>query len=259
ASPVLSQVDFSLMASISIDATEESVVVAVPCAPWYSKEEVDYTLLQNPLHWASRMFTLWRGDIEYRFVVKEEALGDGWQSPISVWHNPNTQLSKCKITKISNKKISKETYHGKKFCLMQLKSIDIVAVDDRRFSWRLCKILDTTKDTAGDSTSPSVTQITYTGHPPMSSQTGVVCIKFPKNSIKGKLKVYSKPGENFEFRHLGGVPSLQVSQMVKYKKPFQNSVPDVFITPSKESSKKELGFKPKVVESAAVPKLAVGQ
>nr|QWT83741.1 polyprotein [Carrot necrotic dieback virus] len=242
-SQVLDKVDFSLMATVSIDATEESVIIAVPCAPWYSKEEVDYTLLQNPLHWASRMFTLWRGDLEFRFVIKEEALGDGWQNPISVWHNPNAELGKCKIATLSNKKISKETFYGKKISLAQLRSVEIEATDDRRFSWRLCKIFDTTKQ---ETNSSATTVVDYTGHPPLSSQTGTICMKFPKNSVKAKVKIYSKPGSNFEFKHIGGVPSLQVSQMVKYKKPFQTStINPVFVSPSDSKALKELGFKPK--------------
>nr|WIW79916.1 polyprotein [Carrot necrotic dieback virus] len=249
-SKILDKVDFSLMASIAIDATEESVIIAVPCAPWYSKDEVNYTLLQNPLHWASRMFTLWRGDLEFRFVIKEEALGEGWQNPISVWHNPNVELDKCKIVKLVNKKISKETFYGKKVSLAQLRSVDIEAVDDRRFAWRLCKIFDTTQQ---ETSSSATTIVDYTGHPPLSSQTGTICIKFPKNSVKAKVKIYSRPGSNFEFKHIGGVPSLQVSQMTKYKKPFQTSTLNpIFVSPSEGKALKELGFKPQQVPKVSL-------
>uniref|UniRef100_A0AAT9J7X2 Genome polyprotein n=1 Tax=Cowslip sequivirus TaxID=3115813 RepID=A0AAT9J7X2_9SECO len=215
---ILANTDFALMSIVDFDALEDAYTLQMPCAPWYSKQTLDYTILQNPLHWASRLYTLWRGDIEYRVVIVKDNMGDQWESPISLWFNPTATMETCQVKGVKSTTLAKETFNCEKISLAQQSSFQIVAEDDRRFRWRLCKLLDTTHERVEGVKS---TTVEYTGHPKLSSHTGVVFLEFPKNSISGRILVYTRPCSNFQFSHIGGVPSLKLDKMEKFRLPFQ--------------------------------------
>ncbi|UTQ50709.1 MAG: polyprotein (domains: capsid, helicase, peptidase, RdRP) [Plant associated sequivirus 2] len=207
---------FTLMGSVDIDSTSESCTLQIPSAPWYAKDEIDYTLLQNPLHWMSRFFTFWKGDISFRIVVKEsDALAENWQAPITMWHNPCATMETCKLVVRKDITLSKEGLPAEKISLKQQNAMEITAHDDERYNWRLCKLHDT-KQITEESSSTSQ----YTGHPPLSSHTGAVFVKFPKGGFKAKVKVYSKPEANFRYHLCGGVPSLKLDNLRPFIHPF---------------------------------------
>ncbi|QSM07373.1 polyprotein [Lettuce mottle virus] len=214
---------FTLMGAMDVNSIESSCIIQIPCAPWYSKDSIDYALLQNPLHWASRFFTFWKGDLSFRIVIKEgDELGPNWQAPITMWHNSQATFDKCKITKVEGKTLSKEGYPSEKLSLKQMNTMEITAHDDQRYRWRLCKLHDT-QDSALEGSSTK-----YTGHPPLSSHTGVVFVKFPKGGFKAKVKIYSKAEANFQYHLSGGVPSLKLDKLRPYSSPFYpNGKPSV--------------------------------
>nr|WOZ17733.1 polyprotein [Dandelion yellow mosaic virus] len=207
---------FTLMGSVEIDSTTSSCTLQIPSAPWYAKDEIDYTLLQNPLHWMSRFFTFWKGDISFRIVIKEsDALAENWQAPITMWHNPCATIETCKLVVKKDVTLSKEGLPAEKISLKQQNAMEITAHDDDRYNWRLCKLHDT-KPTTEESSSTAH----YTGHPPLSSHTGAVFVKFPKGGFKAKVKVYSKPEANFRYHLCGGVPSLKLENLRPFVHPF---------------------------------------
>nr|UTQ50707.1 MAG: polyprotein (domains: capsid, helicase, peptidase, RdRP) [Plant associated sequivirus 1] len=210
--------DFALSSVIEVEATQDWVTIQIPVAPWYSKKDIDYTLLENPLHWASRFFCFWRGSIEYRIVLEADALGDGSESAISLWHNPTTQFKSCVVESKKTQRLSKEGYYGKKISLKQTFCVDILAEDDQRFGKRLCKVMDTHR---GEETSSSSSSVGYTGHPALSSHLGALFLEIPKNCFDGKVYIYNRAGPDFEFLTIGGVPSLKTDKMPRYKKPTQ--------------------------------------